>query len=131
MDFILYSFIALIVFGILDFIWLGLIAKQFYRDQLGSLFAKKVKVAPAVVFYLLFILGLVYFVIEPAVDEASLSYAAFGGAFLGLLCYATYGLTNWATIEKWPSKMAVVDIVWGTIVTMATAVISYAIIAAL
>ncbi|MBC1983278.1 DUF2177 family protein [Listeria booriae] len=112
--------IAFVVFLLIDAIWLGLIAKSLYRNYLGDLMAGNVRFGAALLFYVLFVCGVVFFVIEPALAKDSLSFAIFAGAFLGLLCYATYDLTNLATLKDWPVLITALDLVWGAFVTAAT-----------
>ena len=94
--------IALPVFFAIDMVWLGLVAKDFYRGQIGSLMKSDINWTAAIIFYLLFIVGLVVFVITPAVEKGSWTYALVFGAFFGLITYATYDLTNLATLKDWP-----------------------------
>lgn len=105
--------IALPVFLALDMTWLGLIAKKFYRDQVGGLLKPDVNWTAAIIFYLLFLAGLVSFVIEPAMRKGSWSDALLRGAFFGLVTYATYDLTNLAIAKDWPLFVTIVDMVWG------------------
>ncbi|MGL5540623.1 MAG: DUF2177 family protein [Erysipelotrichaceae bacterium] len=117
--------IAFVVFLILDMLWLALIAKGFYQAQLGHLMTPSVNWAAALVFYVLYIAGVVFFVIEPAFVKQDWMQALGYGAFFGLLCYATYDLSNLATLKQWPLLVTVVDLVWGTSVTAAVATITY------
>jgi uncharacterized membrane protein len=96
-------FITLICFLILDAIWLGLIAQSFYQAQIGFLLAKNPNWLAAGAFYLLYVAGLVYFVVGPALRAGiAPGRAALRGAFFGLVAYATYDLTNLATVDRWP-----------------------------
>ncbi|MCE9558745.1 MAG: DUF2177 family protein [Armatimonadetes bacterium] len=106
--------ITLPIFLAIDLLWIGVVAKGFYAKQIGFLFKTNINWAAAGLFYLIFIAGLVLFVIEPAVRKASLSSAVGLGAFFGLVCYATYDLTNLATVKDWPILVTVVDLAWGT-----------------
>ncbi|MDP2801575.1 MAG: DUF2177 family protein [Phreatobacter sp.] len=106
---------ALIVFGILDAIWLSIMARVLYRPTLGSLLLDNMRWAPAVIFYFLFPLGVVHFAVMPAYAAGSLTMALVNGAFIGLLAYATYDLTNYATLRVWTLTMTVVDIAYGTV----------------
>lgn len=109
-------FITLLVFLILDAVWLGLIAQPFYQAQIGFLLAKNPNWAAAGVFYLLYVAGLVFFVTEPAVRAGtSPARSALRGAFFGLVAYATYDLTNLATVDRWPLLLTAVDMAWGTL----------------
>ena len=119
--------IALPVFFAIDMVWLGLVAKGFYRRQIGSLMRSPVNWVAAIVFYLLFILGLVVFVVAPAMDHESWVRALLYGALFGFIAYATYDLTNLATLRNWPLLVTVVDLVWGAALAASVSVITYAI----
>jgi uncharacterized membrane protein len=123
--------IALPVFFAIDMVWLGLVAKGFYRRELGSLTRDRVQWPAALLFYLLFILGLVVFVVAPAVDDGSWLRALLYGALFGLIAYATYDLTNLATLRGWPLPVTVVDLVWGTVLAAAVSVATYGIAVAI
>lgn len=101
-------------FFVIDLIWLGVIGKNFYRTHLGFIMRKKVFWPPAIIFYLLYIVGLIFFVINPALGRESWLYALMAGAFFGLICYSTYDLSNLATLDRWPLPVTIADIVWGT-----------------
>ena len=105
--------IALPVFFAIDMVWLGLVAKNFYPNQIGFLISSNINWADAFIFYLLFIAGLVLFVITSAVEKESWSHALIFGALFGLVTYATYDLTNLATLKDWPLLVTLVDLAWG------------------
>ncbi len=113
--------LTLIPFTVLDGIWLGIVASKFYKSQIGFLLSDKPNWFAAVLFYLVFIAGMVFFVTG---REVSISQAALGGAIFGLMCYATYDLTNLATVKGWPVLVTVVDLCWGTILGGGTAAIA-------
>lgn len=113
--------IAAGLFVAIDAVWLTTIANKFYKDKLGSLLADKPSLTPAVIFYALYIIGLVVFVIKPGIDQ-SLFTVAWKGALLGLVMYATYDLTNQATLKNWPQSVTIVDLLWGTFITMTVSV---------
>lgn len=104
--------IALPVFFATDMVWLGLVAKNFYAKYIGFLMKTDVNWAAAILFYLLFIAGLVVFVITPALEKHSWTHAILLGTLFGLITYATYDLTNLATIKDWPMIVTAVDLVW-------------------
>lgn len=106
--------IALPVFFAFDMLWLGLIAKNFYARQIGFLLKPDINWVAAIIFYLIFIAGLVIFVIAPAVEKSSWLQALMLGALFGLITYATYDLTNLATLKDWPFIVTIVDLAWGT-----------------
>ncbi len=118
-------FIALPIFFGLDMVWLGLVAKNFYTKQIGVLMTPKVNWAAAILFYLLFLAGLVVFVIAPAVEKDSWIRALLFGALFGLVTYATYDLTNLATLRDWPLALAVVDLIWGMVLAASVSVGTY------
>jgi uncharacterized membrane protein len=111
---ILLYFITLVVFFVIDMVWLGAVAKGFYRRHLGAMMSPKVNWISAMLFYLLFIVGLLVFVIRPALAAGAPLNALFYGALLGLISYATYDLTNLATLKDWPVIVTVIDLIWGT-----------------
>lgn len=111
-------------FFFIDMVWLGLIAKGFYRKHLGGMLGSKVNWIAAILFYLLFILGLVIFVVRPAAIQNSPLMALGLGALLGLVCYATYDLTNLATMKDWPLVVTVVDMIWGTVLGASVSLLS-------
>jgi len=117
--------IGLPVFLAIDMVWLTLIAKNFYAKQIGFLMAKNPNLLAAFVFYLIFIAGLVFFVVNPALDKKMWTQALFAGAFFGLVTYATYDLTNLATVKDWPIIITVIDLIWGMFVSAAVSVATY------
>ena len=118
-------FIALPVFFVIDMAWLVLVAKKFYQQQIGFLMKPDINWFAAIIFYFLFIAGLVLFVISPAVEKHSWVHALIFGALFGLISYATYDLTNLATLKDWPVIVTVVDLIWGTVLASAISVITY------
>ena len=119
--------IALPVFFAIDMLWLGLIAKSFYREHLGPMLRPEVNWVAAVIFYMIFLIGLVVFVIVPAVDAGSWAQALLRGALFGIVTYATYDLTNLSTLRDWPMVLTVVDLAWGMVLAGSVSVITYAI----
>lgn len=107
--------ITLPTLAVIDLVWIVGVAQSFYKAQLGSLLATNTVWWAAAVFYLMYVAGLIFFVIQPAVEKQSLAYAIFAGAFFGLIAYGTYDLTNLATTANWPLTMTLVDMAWGTI----------------
>lgn len=117
--------ITLPVFLVIDLVWLSLIARKFYAQYLGFLMKTDVNFVAAGLFYLLFVVGLVVFSVLPALEKNSWAQALFLGALLGLVSYATYDLTNLATIKDWPLVVTIVDMVWGTILGASVSLASY------
>ena len=109
--------IALPVFLAIDAVWLTVVAKNFYAKQIGYLMAKNPNLFAALIFYLIFIAGLVFFVITPALDKKMWTHALLAGLFFGLVTYATYDLTNLATVKDWPLIITIVDLIWGTVLS--------------
>ncbi|WP_034551623.1 DUF2177 family protein [Carnobacterium funditum] len=117
--------IAFVTFLIIDLIWLVFIAKDLYQRELGFIMSAKPNWVAAIIFYLIFIAGLLFFVINPAIENNSWTYALFAGMFLGLLTYATYDLTNLATLKDWPLKITIIDLIWGTSLGGAVSTITF------
>lgn len=109
-----------VTFLVIDAVWLGLIAPRFYRAQIGFLLREQPNWWAAAGFYFLYIAGMTVFVVSPGVREGSPARAAALGALFGLVAYATYDLTNLATIKGWPLTVTLVDLVWGTVLTATT-----------
>lgn len=113
------------VFFAIDMVWLGLISVNLYREQMGDLMRQSVNWYAGVGFYLIYIVGIIIFVINPALKSGSWQQALIYGALFGFFCYATYDLTNLAVINNWPLRLTFIDIAWGTILTGSVATISY------
>ncbi|NLC67112.1 MAG: DUF2177 family protein [Clostridium sp.] len=120
--------IALVAFFLVDIVWLGVVARKLYDKYIGHLRADKTNWSAAIIFYLLYVLSLVFIVINPALEKESIMYAFLGGGLFGIITYSTYDLTNLATLKDWPVFITIVDIVWGMILNALTAVISFYII---
>lgn len=118
-------FIALPVFFAIDMVWLGLVAKNFYRAQIGALMKSDVNWLAAIIFYLIFIVGLVLFVVQPAMEKGTWMHALVFGALFGLVCYATYDLTNLAVAKDWPLLVTIVDLVWGAVLAASVSTVTY------
>ncbi len=116
--------VTFLSFLAIDSLWLGLAAPKFYRSQIGFIMAEDPNLIAAGVFYLLFIAGLVFFVVQPGVSDHSLLQAVARGAWFGLVTYATYDLTNLATLAGWPILLTVVDMLWGTTLTALVTLVS-------
>jgi uncharacterized membrane protein len=115
---------TLVAMAVIDGIWLGAVARGFYRRHLGFLMADAPNWIAAGLFYLLYAVGVVVFAAQPAVDAGNALDALWRGALFGLVAYGTYDLTNAATVRDWPVLITVVDLAWGTILTAAVAVIA-------
>jgi len=106
-----------VFFLIIDVIWLSFSVKSFYRPNLGNLILDKPIMWAAVLFYLVYVIGLSILVLQPAIDQNSIFKAFFTGIVFGLAAYGTYNLTNMATIKDWSTKVVFVDMIWGGILT--------------
>lgn len=120
--------VTTVVFFLVDIVWLGFISKNLYSKYLGHLMAPRVNWIAALIFYALFIVGLMFFVINPALAKKSLSYAIVVGGLFGLIAYSTYDLTNLATIKDWPLNITIIDIMWGTFLNAMTSGITFTIV---
>ena len=116
---------VLLAFLILDGLWLGVLMSSTYKELLGSLMLAQPKWGPAIVFYLMYVLGAVYFVVLPALSRGSARRAALGGAFFGLVAYGTYDMTNWATLQGWSAQLALMDMAWGGLLTCLASLSGY------
>lgn len=122
---ILLYLITTVIFFVIDMLWLGFVAKSFYREKLAFIFTGDVNWPAAIVFYLLYIGGILYFAVLPSMKDAQWQTALLNGAILGGMCYATYDLTNMATIRQWPLIVVVVDIVWGIVLTGSVSLLAH------
>ena len=113
------------IFFLIDMFWLGVVAKDFYQRRLGYLMRPEVNWTAAISFYLLFIIGIVIFAVKPALQAQNPTRALVYGALFGFFTYATYDLTNLATIRDWPWIVTAIDLVWGTALCGAVATASY------
>ena len=126
MAYYLKLYIAILVaFFVIDMLWLGLLARTFYRKHLGYIMAPSPNWPAAIIFYLLFLVGLLIFVVLPGLEAGSLTTTLLRGALYGLITYATYDLTNQATIKDWPVVVTVVDMFWGVFLSVAVSAIGF------
>jgi uncharacterized membrane protein len=125
LDFLLVVTVATIIFFAVDMVWLGLIAKKLYAKELKKFLSPEVNWIAAIIFYVIFILGLSFFAITPALNGEGLLYAVLAGAFFGFVCYSTYDLTNLATIKNWPLKITLIDLAWGAFICSVTSTLTY------
>jgi uncharacterized membrane protein len=112
-------------FVLIDFVWLGFIAKPLYAKHMGDMLAPQPNMRAAVLFYAIFVAGLVFFVIAPALERGSWVWALGAGAFFGLVTYATWDLTNLAVLRDFPSSIVPIDMAWGTFLSAAVSLISF------
>ena len=123
--------VAIVAFTVLDVIWLGTVAKDLYAAHIGHLLAPKANLPAAVAFYAIFLAGLVFFVIHPAIAEGSWTKALLVGAAFGFVTYATWDLTNLAVLKDFPFSIVPIDMAWGTVATAVTATVTYLVVDAL
>jgi uncharacterized membrane protein len=116
--FLLTWLICFVVFLVIDLAWIGGVAKSFYRTQIGHLLAEDFRMVAAMLFYVFYVAGIVWFCVWGAEGWKA---AAISGALFGFFCYATYDMTNYATLRDWPLQMVLVDIAWGTVLTASVA----------
>ena len=114
-----------VVFFTIDMVWLGFVASSFYKSQIGSLLKSSPNWTAAVIFYLLFLVGLLIFVVYPAIATGEWQHALIYGALFGFFTYATYDLTNLATLKDWPLLVSIVDMAWGTVLSATVATASF------
>lgn len=119
--------ITLPVFFAIDMLWLGVLAQDLYQDQIGGLMKADPNWWAAILFYLIFIAGMVFFVIAPAREKGSLRYALLAGAAFGFVTYATFDLTALALLKDWPLFITLVDLAWGTVLSASVSTITFAI----
>ncbi len=120
--------ISVPIFLIIDGVWLGVIAGGWYRKTLGHLLSSTVNWTAAIVFYLLFLVGLLVFSLIPGISKQSLVHTIALAALFGFVSYATYDLTNLATLKDWPLTVTIIDLIWGAFLSASTAAITYLII---
>lgn len=120
--------VAFLTFLAIDGLWLTVVAKDFYAKHLGFIMTKTPNLTAALIFYLIYIFTMVVLVISPALQKGSLMTAILTGALFGLCAYATYDLTNLATLKDWPLLVTIVDLIWGTVLSASVAGISYLIL---
>ena len=128
MGFLFYAKLYLLtipIFFLIDIIWLGYVAKGFYRKNLAFILSPEVNWPAAISFYLIYIVGILFFAVAPALERESLARAFVWGALYGFFTYATYDLTNMALIKGWPLKIVVVDISWGMVLCALVAASSF------
>ena len=117
--------VSLVTFVAIDLTWLGIMAPRFYKPILGDIAVSGVNLPPAILFYALYPIGLVIFAIQPALKSGSMSTALISGALFGFFTYATYDLTNQATLRNWTLQLTLVDVAWGTILGAISASITF------
>lgn len=117
---------AAVSFLALDALWLGVVAQKLYQREFGPMLLDKPNMAAAVAFYALYLFGVVFFAVKPALEAGSWTRAVINGALFGLIAYATYDLTNLATLKGFPVRVVAPDLIWGMAVTTAAALAGYA-----
>lgn len=124
-DYLIRFAVAFAVFIVVDLVWLGVIAKNLYQSQIGALMRDNPIWPGAIVFYVLFLIGLIYFALNPALEAGSIELALKNGALYGFFTYMTYELTNYAVLKDWPLGLVVPDIFWGTFLAATVSGVTY------
>lgn len=119
---------TLIVFAVIDTVWLGAMGSRLYRPLVGEMLADKFRLAPAIAFYALYAAGLTFFAVLPGLGEQSWKRALLFGALFGLFAYGTYDLTNLATLKTWSLKLSLIDMAWGVVVSGSSAALACAVL---
>ena len=114
-----------LTFAAIDFVWLTTMTDRLYKPVIGSIMADKPDMKAAVAFYLISIAGTVFLAIAPALKDGAWTRAALNGAVLGFVAYATSDLTNQATLSVWQTRLTLIDLMWGTVLTAASATGGY------
>lgn len=114
-----------IAFALIDSVWLRTMYTRLYQPEIGELLMRGIRWGPAITFYLLYILGMMVFAVGPALKTGQWQTALIQGAMLGFFCYMTYDLTNYATLKVWSTKVTVLDIIWGTVLTGSASLAGY------
>ena len=125
---ILSYLLTTVVFFAIDMVWLGFVAKNIYQKYLGALLSETVNWAAAIIFYLIFIVGIFIFVINPAIEKQSVIRAIVLGTIFGFIAYATYDLTNYATLKGFPVNIVFIDLAWGAVLTALVSTAGYYIV---
>ncbi len=126
---IIFSYLlTFLVFLIIDMLWLGVIAKNIYNKYLGSFLADRVNWTAAFIFYFIYVAGISIFAIYPSVNKGSVYHGVLMGALFGFFTYATYDLTNLATLKNWPLPIVFIDIIWGSILSATVSFVGYHIV---
>jgi uncharacterized membrane protein len=125
MTYVASYFAALFAFVVIDMAWLAAMTSRLYRPTLGDILIADVNLSPAIMFYLIYPVGLVVFALNPALKSGSMTTAATYGALFGFLAYATYDLTNYSTLRNWTMQLTIIDILWGTMLSATTAAVSF------
>lgn len=120
--------LALSIFFAIDIFWLGLVTKNFYRGQIGFLMKEHINWLAAFIFYFVFVAGLVFFVIQPALEKNSWLQALLLGSFFGLVTYSAYDLTNLAVLKNWPLWLTLVDLFWGALLSAGVSLLTFFIV---
>lgn len=113
------------IFLALDALWLGKVSPKLYRNNIGHLMAKRPNLVAAAIFYAIYILGITVFVLIPTLQSGSIGEALIKGGLFGLVAYATFDLTSQAVFKNWPTKITVIDLVWGSFITSITTAIVF------
>lgn len=128
LDFLKLFLVGFVIFFLIDILWLGIVARKLYKKYLGYIMAEKVKWVPALIFYVIFIAGLVFFAM---LGTPTWYEALYRGALFGFIAYATYDLTNLSTLKGWPLPVTIIDLLWGTFLGGAVSTLTFLVVNAL
>lgn len=117
--------LTFVSFLVIDLLWLGIVAKNLYQKYLGGFLSEQVNWTAAIIFYLLFVAGILIFAVYPGLSKQSVQHTLIMGALFGFFTYATYDLTNLATLKNWPIPIVIIDIIWGTFLSASVAFCGY------
>lgn len=106
-----------VAFALIDSVWLTTMAPRLYKPEIGELLADNFRLVPAIIFYLLYIAGVIIFAVQPALNSGKWQAALVQGALFGFFCYMTYDMTNYATLKVWSLKVTILDLMWGAALT--------------
>jgi uncharacterized membrane protein len=120
--------VAFVAFITIDLVWLGFIANNLYKKYLGFIMRPNPNWGVAILFYVVYLAGVVFFVIHPALVKQSWRYALFAGIFFGLITYATYDLTNLATLKDWPALITAIDLIWGSVLGGSVSLVTWLVV---
>ncbi|MFZ4111034.1 MAG: DUF2177 family protein [Polymorphobacter sp.] len=112
-------------FAAVDSVWLITMSTRLYKPEIGELMAENFRLGPAIIFYLLYITGILVFAVQPALASGKWQTALVQGALFGFFCYMTYDMTNYATLKVWSLKVTILDLMWGTFLTGSAATIGF------
>lgn len=125
MKYILLYILTFIIFLLIDFLWLKFVATKLYSSKISHLMATKAKLLPALIFYIVYVVGIIILAVLPGYEATNICKTLIFGVLLGMISYSTYDLTNLSTLKNWPLSLSIIDIIWGTVVTTLASLSGY------